>query len=76
MKSARNVRIYQPPKNDFEHFVNATPGVNRMISYEVEEIDSKDQLKLTDSDVIVFNRPKYFIRSNGSLWASEYEATL
>ena len=42
------------------------------MSYEVEEIDSKDQLKLTESDVIVFNRPKYFIGSNGSGWASEY----
>lgn len=71
MKSASHQTLLSKeffPKYDFpEHLVNATPGVNRIMSYEVEEINSKDQVKMTDSDVIVFNRPEHFIGSNGSL---------
>ena len=82
MQSARNIRIYQPsdptkqrvlPKYDFpERLVNATSGVNRIMSFEIETIEMKDHLKMTDSDLLVFNRPKHFIGSNGSVWASEY----
>eukprot|EP00794_Sanderia_malayensis_P003753 gene3753-4275_t len=82
MQSARNVRIIQScnlnkqrvlPKYDFpERLVNATPGVNRIMEYKIEEQDGKPNLKLTDSDVVVFNRPKHFVGSNGSVWASEF----
>ena len=83
MQSARNVKIIQPsdpskqrvlPKYDFpERLVNATPGVNRIILYEInKELGSKDQLKMTDTEVVVFNRPKNFVGSNGFVWASEY----
>ena len=78
MQSARNVKIIQPsdpskqrvlPKYDFpERLVNATPGVNRIILYEInKELGSKDQLKITDTEVVVFNRPKNFVGSNGSV---------
>ena len=83
MQSARNVKIIQPsdpskqrvlPKYDFpERLVNATPGVNRIMNYEInKEMGSKDQLKMTDTEVAEFNRPKNFVGSNGSVWASEY----
>ena len=82
MQGARNVRIIQScdtskqrvlPKYDFpERLVNATPGVNRIIKYEIEEQGGNRNLKMTDSDVVVLNRPKHFIGSNGSVWASEF----
>eukprot|EP00794_Sanderia_malayensis_P016502 gene16502-18142_t len=42
------------------------------MEYKIEEQDGKPNLKLTDSDVVVFNRPKHFVGSNGSVWASEF----
>ncbi len=43
------------------------------MSYEInKELGSKYQLKMTDSEVVVFNRPKNFVGSNGSVWALEY----
>ncbi len=52
--------------------MNATPGVNRIMSYEIDTIEMKDHLKMIDTDLLVFNRPKHFIGSSGSVLASEY----
>ena len=76
MQSARNQRLYQSmdvekqrvlPKYDFpERLVNATPSVSRFLWYEMQpDKDDNRHLKLADSEVVVFNRPKHFIGSSG-----------
>ena len=82
VQSARKLRIIQPsdnsrqrtlPKYDFPtRLVNATPGVNRVVSFEIQEIDNTMKVKSSKDNTVVFNRPKHFIGSSGSVWASEY----
>ena len=83
MQSAKNVKVIQPtdpakqrvlPKYDFlVNLVNATPGVSWFMKYEVIKEDQvKETIKIVESDVVVFNRPKAFVGSSGSVWASEY----
>ena len=83
MQSAKNVKVIQPtdpakqrvlPKYDFPvNLVNATPGVSWFMKYEVIKEDQvKEIIKIVESDVVVFNRPKAFVGSSGSVWASEY----
>jgi hypothetical protein len=82
VQSARNVRIIQPsdiskqkslPKYDFPlRLVNVTPGVNRIMDFELKDVDNETKIKMTDDNTVVFNRPKHFIGSNGSVWASEF----
>ncbi|CAB3978158.1 RNA-directed DNA polymerase from transposon X-element [Paramuricea clavata] len=82
VQSARNVRIIQPsditkqktlPKYDFPlRLVNVTPGVNRIMDFELKDDDNETKIKMTDDNTVVFNRPKHFIGSNGSVWASEF----
>lgn len=52
--------------------VNATPGVNRVMNYQLEEVDDSCKIKIVEDDTIVFNRPKFFVGSSGAVWASEY----
>jgi hypothetical protein len=76
------VKIIQPsdatqqrvlPKSDFPNrMVNVTPGVNRVMSYKLEEVDGSSKIKIVEDDTIVFNRPKFFVGSSGTVWASEY----
>ena len=76
------MRIIQPsdiskqktlPKYDFPmRLVNATPGVNRIMDFELKDVDNETKIKITDDNTVVFNRPKHFIGSNGSVWASEF----
>ena len=83
MQSDRNAKVVQPtvpakqrvlPKYDFPvNLVNATPGVSWFMKYEVIKEDQvKEIIKIVESDVVVFNRPKAFVGSSGSVWASEY----
>ena len=83
MQSDRNAKVVQPtdpakqrvlPKYDFPvNLVNATPGVSRFMSYEVIKEDQvKEVIKIVESDIVVFNRPKEFVGSSSSVWASEY----
>lgn len=82
MTSARSVVTIQPscpekqrvlPKYDWPmKMVNVTPGVTRIFSYELQTIDGKEQLKMNDDNAIVFNRPKFWIGSGGTVWASEF----
>ena len=80
--SARNLRVIQPtdeaaqrtlPRYDFPtRLVNATPGVNRVMSYELTRIDNELKIKIANDSTIVYNRPKFFVGSNGSVWSSEF----
>ena len=83
MQSARNAKVVQPtdpakrrvlPNYYFPvNIVNATPGVSRFMSYEVIKEDQvKEIIKIVESGVVVFNRPKAFVGSSGSMWVSEY----
>lgn len=83
MQSDRNAKVVQRadatkqrvlPKYDFPvNLVNATPGVSWFMKYEVIKEDQvKEIIKIVESDVVVFNRPKAFVGSSGSVWASEY----
>jgi hypothetical protein len=61
------------PKYDFPmRLVNVTPGVNRIMDFELKYVDNETNVKMTDDNTVVFNRPKHFIGSNGSVWASEF----
>ena len=81
MQSARNQRVIQSsdpskqrvlPKYDFPlSMVNATPGVNRVMNFELQEIEGEQKVKMTNDETLVFNRPKYFVGSSGTVWASE-----
>lgn len=80
--SARKLRIIQPshssrqrtlPKYYFPtRLVNATPGVNRVISFEIQPINDDMKVKIDNDNTVVFNCPKHFVGSSGTVWASEY----
>ncbi len=82
VQSARNIRVIQPtdvsrqrvlPRYDFPNrLVNATPSVNRIMKLELQEVEGSQKIKIAKDDTVVFNRPKYFVGSSGSVWASEY----
>ena len=83
MQSARNAKVVQTadpakqrvlPKYYFPvNLVNATPAVSRFMSYEVIKEDQvKEIIQIVESDVVVFNRPKAFLGSSGSVWGLEY----
>lgn len=60
------------PKYDLPlRFVNATPGVNKVINLELKQVDNDTKMKISDDITVIFNRPKYFVGRNGSSWASE-----
>lgn len=52
--------------------VNQTPASFRLIKQHIENIQEKDELMSDQDQSLVINRPKYFIGSGGSLWASDY----
>ena len=82
MRGARNQKIFQPtdetrarklPKYDFPiSMVNITPGTYRIMSKKIQEIDRQQEIEITDDATYVFVRPKYFLGSSGSVWASEF----
>ena len=82
IRSARNVTVCQSlneetskklPKYDFPtSLLNVTLGVHRIMVKQVCDIDGKQEIKLTEDQTIVFARPKYFVGSGASVWASEY----
>ena len=50
------------PKYDFPNrMVNVKPGVNRVMSYKLEEVDGSSKIKIVEDDTIVFNRPTFFV---------------
>lgn len=82
MQSARSIRVIQPsdsrnqrvlPRYDFPvRMVNATPGVNRIMTFELQNVNSDIKIRIADDNTVVFNRPKFFVGSSGSVWASEF----
>lgn len=52
--------------------VNKTPASFRLIKQHIENIQEKDELMSNQDQSLVIIRPKYFIGSGGSLWASDY----
>ena len=81
MQSARNQRAIQSsdpskqlvmPKYDFPlNMVNATPGVNRVMNFELQEIKGEQKVKMTNDETVIFNRPKYFVGSSGAVSANK-----
>ena len=82
MTGARNIRIFQPsdentarklPKYDFPvSMVNVVPATYRIMSKEVKAIDGKSVTQIIGDSCSVFMRPKYFLGSSGTIWASEF----
>ena len=63
----------QLPKHDFNvPQVNQTPASFRCIKKHIETIQGKDELISDQDQSLVIIRPKYYIGSSGSVWASDY----
>ena len=52
--------------------VNVTPDVTRVFSNELINFEGKEQLTIKDYNVVIFNRPKFWVKSFEILWASEF----
>ena len=65
------------PQHDFNQAqVNQTPASFRFIKGHVEEIENKNNLVNDNDQTIVIIRPKYYIGSSDSVWASDYHEHL
>ena len=63
----------QLPQHDFNvSQVNQTPASFRCIKKHIETIQGKDELISDQDQSLVIIRPKYYIGSSGSVWASDY----
>eukprot|EP00794_Sanderia_malayensis_P002367 gene2368-2728_t len=81
MSGARSLKIYQPsndeearklPKYDFPvAMVNVTPSGYRIMEKRVKKINNKSETEIIADSCYVFVRPKYFLGSSGTVWASE-----
>ena len=82
MEGARNIKLFQQsdenkvrklPKYEFPTaMVNITPGTYRIMSKKISTIDENDEIEVVEDACYVFVRPKYFVGSSGSVWASEF----
>ena len=60
------------PKYDWpEKMVYQTPAAHRIMEKEVVEVDGKPTLSTSSDHHIVITRPKAYVDSGGSTWASE-----
>ena len=50
--------------------VNCTPGTFLYMDKVVEEVDGKEVIKANKRNCLVWTKPKYFVGSSGSVWAS------
>ena len=81
MSGAMNQVIYQPsnnekgrqlPKYDFPFsMVNVSPSGYRVMEKRVKKINGKCETEIIADSCYVFVRPKYFLGSSGTVWASE-----
>ena len=63
----------QLPQHDFnEPKVNQTPASFRFIKGSIEQKQEEDILINTSDQTLVIIRPKYYVGSSGSVWASDY----
>lgn len=80
MRSSRSQKIYQAvnpelapklPKYDFpEHMVNCTPGTFLFMNKEMQVVDNEECIKTSDQQTVVVTKPKHFVGSSGTVWAS------
>jgi hypothetical protein len=80
MTGVRSQKIYQPedpnlskklPKYDFpESMVNCTPGTFLFLNKKTQVVDNEESVKTCDQQTIVITKPKYFVGSSGTVWAS------
>ena len=62
----------QLPKYDWpEALMYQTPASHRLITKHTEEIDGKDTLVTSTDNHLVTIRPKAYVDSSGTTWASE-----
>ena len=52
--------------------VNITLVIYRVMSKKITTIDGSDEIEIVEDACYVFVRPKYFVGSSGSVWASEF----
>lgn len=63
----------QLPQHDFNiPQVNQTPASFRLIKQHIEMVQDKSQLISDQDQSLVVIRPKYYVGSGGSVWASDY----
>ena len=80
MTGVRSQKIYQPedpnlskklPKYDFpESMVNCMPGTFLFTNKKTQAVDNEESVKTCDQQTIVVTKPKYFVGSSGTVWAS------
>jgi hypothetical protein len=80
MRSARSQKLYQPtdpalakklPKYDFpESMVNCTPGTFLYMNKRIELVNNKECISTHNQQTVVVTKPKYFVGSSGTVWAS------
>ena len=80
MTGARAQKIFQPedscltkklPKYDFpESMVNCTPGTFLFMNKQTQFIDNEESIKTCDQQSVVITKPKYFVGSSDTVWAS------
>ena len=81
-RHTRNQRIFQPtddsifrklPKYDSPvGMVNVTPSTYRIMTKQVKQIDDTQETEILTDACYCFVRPKYFLDSSESVWASEF----
>ena len=82
MRSARSQKLYQLtdpefeiakklPKYDFpQSMVNCTPGTFLYMNKVIEQVNNEESIKTHDQQTVVVTKPKYFVGSSGTVWAS------
>ena len=50
--------------------VNCTPGTFLFMNKEMELIDNEESIKTCNQQTVVVTKPKYFVGSSGTVWAS------
>ena len=60
------------PKYDFAQArLNITPSSHRFFMKDIVKLDGKSELMMTEDENICVFRPKFYLGSTGSVWASE-----
>ena len=80
-RDVKKMGIYQPtdnnaarklPKYDWvNEQVYVTPSTHRIFTKESRVIDEREVFAISEDDSFVFMRPKDFVGSSGTIWASE-----
>ena len=81
LRDVKKMGIYQPmdtnaahklPKCDWvNEQVYVTPSTHRIFSKESKVIDEREVFIMPEDDSFVFMRPKAFVGSSGTIWASD-----